>query len=340
MAFRVNRNLYHRVVPSGSVRCLYVLPVFHGETLGKINGKIRIVSTPDIGATTSYTSPFGTIEFDQGHFWVPWNIAAQYQPAAGTQPHVPANVSEWEGFMKKMILAYGSAANAAQYGDADAANAKIRFKDNPAEPDGTGSGDNTDAVKPVDYPSLGPQGFTRLSYETKLLSSMTKIDAARTLSSNTVYSASQAFNDVVYTDAIDLDMTFNLSGPGFVVCAFLRHKPVVSDGFAASYGNESGVSGANVLAASDKVAMLNALMSGDYLRIKEILRDRTTVASNYLRTMLFMGDVAVQGLNATNNPTVASMFSDLNPIRQNDIMATCKLEAFYQTPYTEVPDLM
>lgn len=340
MAFRLTRNLYQTMVPSGDVTTLCVIPIFHGETLGKLNGKIRIVSTPDVGNSTTYSSPWASIEYDIGWFFSPWSITAGYQPSSGSQPHIPANVSEWRAYMKKMILAYGSAANAAQYGDPDANQNKLRLKDNPAEPDGTQSSDNTDAVKDLDYPALGPQGFTRLRYETKLLSSMTKIDASVNSTATSVYTGDTKFNDVAFSDNIDLDMDVGMSGPGFLICAFLRHKPVVSKGYACSYGNETGVSGANVLAASDKVAMFNALHHGDYLRIKEILKDRTTVASNYLRTLLFMGDVSVDGLDSTNNPSLAGLWSNNNPIRENDLMATAKFECTYSTPYEIIPDLM
>ena len=340
MAFRLTRHIRERIAPSGDVTCLWVEPIWHSEQLGHINGSIRAVSTPDVGNTTTYSGPFANLEFDVGQFYCPFSIAAMYQPAAGSQPHVPASVAEWNAFMKKMVLTYGSASNAAQYGDADAAAAKLRYKDNPAEPDGTSSTDNTDAVKPIDYPSLGPQGFVRLSYQAKLLSSMTKVDAAVNSTATSVYTGDTHLNDMIFTDSMDLDQDLNLSGPGYYIGCVVRHKPVLADGFAASYGNESGVSGSNVLSASDKIAMYNALMSGDQLRIKEILRDRTTIASNYLRTILYMGDISIQGLNASNNPTIAAMFSDLNPIRQNDIMFTSKYELTFSTPYLEIPDLM
>ena len=338
---RITENLYGNIFPSGDARTLAVVGVGHSETLTRLNGQFRVVSTPDVGDTTTYTGAFGTLLYDWGIFYSTWEFAAKYSPSHGSQPHIPANDAEWDAFFKKSVLSYGSAANLSQYGDADANEDKLRFKDNPAEPDRTTSDDgNADAIVDPNLPSYGPQGFYRLKFESRVLSSMTKVDAALTSSASAVYNGNTNLNDMVYTDSIMLQEQLNLPGPGFLIIGVIRKTPVISQGYNCSYGVETGHTGDNVLSAADKIEIFNDYYGGNLLRIKEILRDRTTLASNYIRTMLWMGDVNLKGLDATNNPTISAMFADNNPIRTNDLKIDGTMFCDFMSPYSIVPDLM
>ena len=338
MPFRLTRHMLGRVCPAASVKTLYVAPVHKGETLGKLNGVLRLVSTPDVAGVTTYTSPFGALEYNLSMLFVPFSVAATYQTDLESQPHVPESVAEWDSLMQKLILTFGSTANSQMYGgSADNADDLDMSKD----PTGERGTENTEpAVKP-DYPSLGPQGVMRVWNRETFLMSGTKIDAGFSLTSaaaTSAYTSNRSISDMVYQAAHDLDMDIGLSGPGYLVLICTRYKPASKLGYAASYGAEGGETG--TLAAGDRIRINNALANGDAIRIKEILKDRSTIESQYLRTILFEGDSSVQPLDDTNNPSLSAMWADNNIWRQNDIAIAGKLILEFSTPYTLVPDLM
>ena len=175
----------------------------------------------------------------------------------------------------------------------------------------------------------------------RMLSSMTKIDTGVASASTSVYTGDTTLNDMVYHDQIDIDQDIGISTPGYLVATITRHdvsNPTL--GYAASYGTETGSDTGYAVGAGDRIAMLNALFHGDQIRIKEILKNKSLTTSQYLETLLFRGDVSIEPLDSTNNPSLAALYADNNVFRKNDISVQAKLMVEYSTPYTAVPDLM
>ena len=339
LAFRLTRHLYNRVCPVADVKNIFTLPVYKGEIIGKVNGQMKLVSTPNTGSATAVASPFGCIEYNFGIYYIPWSIAASYTSAPNVQPAVPASVTQFDSLMKKLILTFGSNANSQFYGgNPDASGDNLDLSKDKTEQDGAGSADNSDPIVQPDYPALGPTGVLRLHNAERMLMSMSRLDATVNVTSN-AYTGDAKINDVVFSDKMDIDFNFNIGGPGYVIGCITRHNPVADLGYWFSYGVETHHA-SSAIAAGDRIRIQNALMNGDMLRIKEILKDRTTALSQYLRAGLFEGDVSTEPLTEADNPIVYGMWQDGSVFRKNDVIAAAKLMVEYSTPYTIVPDLM
>lgn len=330
-----------RSVPAPGAVALAVLPVGHGETVGRLNGSMRIVSLPEANNQASYISPFGFLEWNYAIFGVPWRIAATYSHNIDASPEVPGSQADWDAFCKRLILTYQGTSND-YYGanPDDTENLDMRA------PAGKELGDKTDGTKDSEplieqaEMGLGPQGLVRFMSDERWLMSGTRSTIGANVNSPS-YSSSDNLDDVNFLDSIDLNATINWSGPGFVVLCAYRYKVDATPGFAASYGpNENiPVSGSppTPVALADKRRIFGAYYNGDYHRLRKIIADPASDIGSYMRTLLFSGDVNINSLNSTNNPLVSTLFNDNNAVRSNDLLIGVKLAAPMQTPYTVDP---
>lgn len=323
-----------RVCPVNDVKTVAVAPIFSGETAGRINGTIRIISLPSYQNASLYTSIYGTLEYNASMYYVPWSVAASYTPTVDAAPAIPASIADFDKLMKRLVLVYGSTSNEFYASNPDAATGdKLDLTDKPTGEKGS---DNTDAVVDTEL-GYGPLGIRRIYNSERLLGSTSKLDLSKDISSP-AYSSDTTLQDCVFQDNIDLDMDLNLSGNGFLIFCITRYNTSPSPGYACTYGSEPDVTPA--VPDADRIRFLNAAFNGDMLRCKSILADPTSILGQYARTVMFEGDTSIHPISDSSEPLVGTLFDDDSPIRPNDLRVTIKCAMPFQTPYTIAPELL
>lgn len=317
-----------------------VMPVFAGETVGRIQGTVRSVSLPSYNNASIFSSIYGTLDINYSLFFIDWRVAASYTPTVDAVPSVPQTVADFDTLMKRLVLVYGSTSSEFYGSNPDEATGnKLDLEDSPKEDRGTGSNDNKEAVADTEL-GLGPTGIIRLYNSERFLSSTSKLDVGKDLGSDSpdYAPANSNLQDCVFQDNIDINMDLNVSGNGFLIFLVTRYNTEATAGYACSYGSEAGVTPA--IADTDRRRFLSAAFNGDQLRVKSILADPTSQLGKYARALMFRGDTSVHPLSDTATPSLANVWSDSNVIRPNNVLVNCKFALPYQTPYTIAPDLL
>ena len=326
-----------RVVPINDVKTIMVVPIGSGETIGRIQGTVRVVSLPSYNNASMYTSVFGNLEYNASLFYVPWNVAASYTPTVDATPSIPQSIADFDKLMKRLVLVYGSTSSEFYASNPDEATGnKLDLTDKPTEQKGTSTSDNKEAVLDTEL-GLGPQGILRLYNSERLIANTSKLDLSKDITSPS-YSSETSLQDAIFSDVLDYNTNLNVSGSGFLIFLITRYNTTTTSGYACTYGSESGVTPA--VSDSDRRRFLNAYFNGDMLRVKSMLADPTSQIGAYARTMLFRGDTSITPISDSSEPIVGTLFADDSPIRPNDIRVTCKLAMPVSTPYTIAPDLL
>ena len=81
-----------------------VVPVFVHETIGRIQGAVRIVSLPGANDASIYTSIYDTLEYNASLFFVPWNVAASYVSDVDVVPSIPQSITDFDKLTKRLGL--------------------------------------------------------------------------------------------------------------------------------------------------------------------------------------------------------------------------------------------
>ena len=341
MPFRLPRYMGVRNCKAGDTTCVAVHAIGHGESLGRIEGTLRAVSLPEIDGAATYTSPFAWLDINYTCLFVPFNVAITYTKTVEDQPHVPITQAEWDQLAERLILSYGLTGSNQYYGgnpDAAAANQDLNKSVKKSRGTADSATDTDEAVAAEAEVGLGPH-VMRLYNSERWLTSTSKLDLFKNLTDNAYGSSSDSdsLQDCVFQDNLDIDIMANVSGPGFVLFVVTRYKVDAVSGFACSYGKEDS---AEVVSDADRRRCLNAFFAGDQLRIRSMLSDKTSVTGDYIRTLLFGGDVNINPVTDAANPVLGQLWTNDNPVRKNDVMVGVKLGFPMSTPYTIEPTLL
>lgn len=334
--FRLPRYMTLRTVRAPDCVALNVIPVGHGETVGRITGSMRVISAPEISGSSSYVSPFGYLEWNYALWGVPWRVAATYSSGPDLAPAIPASQADWDAFCKRLVLTYSGTSNDYYGGNPDSKdNLDVR------PPSGTERGPGDDQTKePLATDAemgLGPQGLTRFMADERWLMSGSRSTIGARITSPS-WSDSTQLDDVNFLDSVDIDYSPMWSGPGYIILCAYRYKVAASKGFAASQGpSEDDSTSTHPVSLADKNRIFSAFYNGDYLRIRKLISDPTSDIAAYIRTLLFSGDVNINSLTNSGNPILAGLFSDNNLLRPNDLIIGTKMAAPTSTPYTIDP---
>ena len=340
MPFAQPRAMGSRLCPIGQTSTIMVQAIPKGATMGKINGVVRAVSLPDVNGATTYASPFGSIEWNLFGLYVPYEVACTYTETVDSKPGVPDNVQDWDNLTERLILNYGLVGGSEYFGaNPDAAAGQLDLRKSPAQKSGdTDSNTETNDALVNTEIGLGPMGILRAFNYERLITSVAPLNLSKTVSTPGAQNLSTSLWDLVYMDNIDLDHDLNFRGPGFFILAVQRFKVAASRGYACSFSKENTN---DVVSDSDRRRALNILFTGDMLRVKSMLSDPTSQIGDYIRTLLWYGDVSLNPVASSTNSIAGQMWPDgESSVRPNDIIVTCKYATPMSVPYEIQPDLM
>ena len=339
MPYAIPRYMASRVCKVGETSTLMVQAIPKGATIGKINGVVRVVSTLDVNGATSLPTPFGTVEYNLFALYVPYDVAATYTETVDSKPGVPDNVQDWDNLTERLILNYGLVGGSEYFGaNPDGAAGQLDLRKSPAQKSGdTDSNTETNDALVNTEIGLGPMGVRRFFNFERFITSTTPLNISKTITTPGSI-PSTSLNDLLYSDNIDLDQTIGASGPGFFILGVQRFKVAASRGYACSFSKENTN---DVVSDADRRRALNILFTGDMLRVKSMLSDPTSQVGDYIRTLLWYGDVSLNPVSASNNSILGQMWPDgESTVRANDIVVSCKYACPMSVPYEIQPDLM
>ena len=325
-----------------------------------------------------YLGPAAFLEYDAVALFVPFNVAATYSPPITVDggptgvPRLPATPGEWDYLFRRLIFEQGIDGNEYYGANPDGVgntydpvrNVWIRRGGVNKAPANTHPAaflptSNTPeaiqaaiaaAIVQLEYPgdtqdepiarlgNMGPKGVQRLW------------DIPRFLHSNSIASVgkgnlplisgllSQAgLLDVFFSDSLRIDEMVNLQGPGFVLVGIQRWHTLSAPGHATVFSQTEGPSGS--VAVSDRLRALNALMAGDSSEIKRLVIQDTTDSGDYMRSLLFGGDVNIVSKRQGFLSNVFDVEGIGNPLRANTIMYGLKGQVTMGSPYSLLPNL-
>lgn len=344
MGFRIPRHMSVRTCEADSTTVLNVIPVGQSEVLGQVQGSLNALSVPERGNAALYTSPFGFLEYNLYGLWVPSLIAATFVKQPTDVPKLPASMAEWDTLFRRLLFEWGTDGNEYYGANPDGSattydpvrNVFVRRHadiSTAPTPDPQSGGDTQDepavGVSELGY---GPQGIKRLFSAERWLSAT----APTTITSSLTQFSSADLNDTVYADTLDLDIMANCAGPGYFVLGALRYATTPTEGFASSYGDSED--GTPIISQADKNRAMNALYTGDMSRVKYLLTMDTTAVGDFLRSLMFGGDVNIKKITA-QDIIMNQLWTDKSPVRDNKMLIGTKLAAPTSTPYSIIPSI-
>lgn len=345
MGFRIPRHMSVRTCESDSTAVLNVIPVGDSEVLGQVTGALHALSVPEIGNAALYTSPFGFLEYNIYGLWVPTLIAQTFAHNPTDVPKIPSSQAEWDLLFRRLLFEWGTDGNEYYGANPDGSTTtydtiKNVFVRRHGDTDTANTADSQDTdttQEPASGPGLGeqgygPQGVKRLYSSERWL----KASAPTTITAATASFSNAALNDAVYSDSLDFDIMCNCHGSGFFILGALRYATAPTEGFAASYG--AGEDATAQISVADKVRAMNAFHTGDIMRVKYLLTQDTTAVGDYLRSLMFGGDVNIKKITASDI-IMNSLWTEKSPVRPNKMLIGTKLAAPTSTPYAILPSI-
>lgn len=332
-----------RTCEADSTTVLNVIPVGQSEVLGQITGSVNALSVPERGNAALYTSPFGFLEYNLYGLWIPSLLAATFTKQPTDVPKLPASQAEWDILFRRLLFEWGTDGNEYFGANPDGStttydtikNVFVRRHgntDTAPTPDPKNTDTQQEPVAQFQEQGYGPQGIKRLFSAERWLSAT----APTTITSGLTQFDTADLNDTVYADNLDLDIMANCSGPGYFVLGALRYATAPTEGFAASYGDSED--GTPVISQADKNRAMNALYTGDISRVKHLLTLDTTAVGDFLRSLMFGGDVNIKKITA-QDIIMNQLWTDKSPVRDNKMLIGTKLAAPTSTPYSIIPSI-
>lgn len=353
MDLRSPRNLFCGVVKSPGARCLAVIPVGAGEILDGIRLSGGAFSLPSVDAAASFLGPYGLIEYNAYAIFVPWHVVSTFSGGAsegnvGGVPAPPQSSADWDTLFDRLMLSFGADGSQFYGGNPDGASSatydviglKWRRRgdlvDKPGDPQGDQElHDRADSAEPV--VSYGPMGIQRLWSREQILSPSSTASLIKSLTgvagaTATVFGSAIDLQDLVFKDQFEESIPAMVTGPGFLLIGIVRYKVTAAPGHAPTYVSNAA---ADTEAEWAVNRAMNAFFAGDVSRIQKLIEDYDTTQADWLRGLLFGGDVNLEqsqnllpdGLDGWGNAATDTWY------RENDMVFYGKVFAGLQTPY-------
>ena len=362
------RYMAMKTVPVDSAKTLMVIPIGVDSSIHSFNMTMQARSAPSkLDFNEYFTGPFAFSEYNFVPLWVPYTVAATMSHDRETHPRLPENEAEWDLMYRRIVFEFGVDGNEYYGANPDGTGSvydpienvwRLR-RDQSTDPntpnvgydevnEETTSGDaqQEPLIHPSAGMSYGPRGIIRVDSDERWLSSDTAYSAFKNFPAFfTQILSSIGVNDIVYSDALHKEYMLNLSG-GFLILGVVRYAVPDADasGYAASFSSGTlSIDNNTVVRTFDadqaaRNTALNAWMTGDHERINNLVKLDTTKAGDWMRSLLFGGDLNVHGYADTS--FIGSMFgNDKPPMSEGDIIFAVKGHATLGSPYSLLPNL-
>ena len=370
MAISSPRYMAMKTVPVDSAKTLMVVPIGVDSSIHSFNLAMQARSAPSkLDINEYWSGPFAFAEYNFVPLWVPYTVAATMSHDRETHPRLPENEAEWDLMYRRIVFEFGVDGNEYYGANPDGTGSvydpienvwRLRRDQstNPNSPNAAYDEVNqatladTAQQEPLIHPSAGlsygPRGIVRIDSDERWLSSDTAYSAFKNFPSffTTAFS-SVGINDIVYADSLHKEYMLNMSG-GFLILGIVRYAVPQEDasGYAASFSggdlsyDESSMTITRSFDA-DQAARnlaLNAWMTGDHERINNLIKLDTTKAGDWMRSLIFGGDLNVHGYADTS--FIGEIFgNDRPPMSEGDIIFAIKGHATLGSPYSLLPNL-
>ena len=330
-----------------NVHCLVdakTVPEGNSDATGSITARIA-----DLWNST-FSGPFSWSEYNLVPLWVPYEVVLTFTPKAGAEPRTPNTEAEWDTLYRRLVFEFGIDGNEYYGANPDGASSTYDVVQNVWRRtrtaadviDGEGNAPvDEPLLQPATSASYGPRGIIRLASYERWLSGGQAITAFKRIPILNTILNNLGVNEVVFEDKLTIDLNVNM-GHGFLIIGVVRYAVPDTDasGYAASMaGGTSTFSDGIVTTTYDAAAAarnqaMNTWMTGDTQRINHLIKLDTTAVGDYLRSLIFGGD-----LNIHADPTAASfagaLFGTGKPsMPRNTIMFGLKGHMTIGSPYS------